>query len=52
MVDGFNIGEDMCNVIKEQGFKLIDTYKIKLSKNLEFTKNKDHKYEPIYVFKK
>ena len=53
MVDGFNIGQDMCGIIKERGYVLQDTYKIQLTKNLQFAnKSGGNKYEPIYVFKK
>ena len=52
-VNKFNIGKDMLNMIEEHGFKLIDTYKIQLTKNLKFAnKNGVHKYEPIYIFKR
>ena len=44
VASGFNVGEDMLNVIKENDFQLIEVYNIQLSKNA--------KYEPIYVFKK
>lgn len=52
-VNGFLLAQDMCNIAKETGFKLIDTYKIQLSRNLKF-RNKDgqHKYEPIFIFQK
>ena len=29
MVDGFNLGEDMCNILKLNGFQLIDKYQSK-----------------------
>jgi hypothetical protein len=52
-VDGFEIGNDMCNVVREAGFEVEHEYKIQLSRNLEFGGKKDeHKYEPIYVFKR
>lgn len=51
-VDGFNLGIDMCNVIREKGYSLVDTYNIQLSKNLSFGKKTEIKYEPIYIFKK
>lgn len=50
-VDGFNLGEDMRNIVKEKGFQLTDTYQIRLTKNLKFSnKNRIHKYEPIFIF--
>jgi tRNA1(Val) A37 N6-methylase TrmN6/DNA-binding CsgD family transcriptional regulator len=50
---GFNIGEDMCNVLKEYDLDLIDTYKIQLAKNTVFgNKNNNIKYEPIHIFRK
>ena len=52
-VDGFEVGKDMANVIREAGFELEREYKIQLSRNLEFGGKKDgHKYEPVYVFKR
>jgi hypothetical protein len=52
VVDGFNIGEDMTNVILEtEKYELEATYKIRLTKNENFG-GKVIKYEPIYVFKK
>lgn len=53
VVDGFLLSEDMLNICKKHGLKLIDTYKMQLTKNIAF-KNKDgvHKYEPIYVLQK
>lgn len=50
-IDKFNIGEDMCNIIKEKGYTLLDTYHIKLNRNLVFGKKED-KLEGIYIFKR
>ena len=52
MVNGLYVGQDMINVIREKGYQLADVYKIKLSKNLRFIHSNEHKYEPIYIFKK
>jgi SAM-dependent methyltransferase len=53
IVDGFNIGEDMCGIIKEKGYVLEETYRIRLTRNLQFAnKTGTHKYEPIYVFRR
>lgn len=53
MVDGFNLGKDMCNVLRECGFNLIDTYQVQISKNTVFgTKSGSHKYEPIFILQK
>ena len=54
IVDGFNISEDMCNVLKMYGFQQIDRYDLKLSKNSVFNnKNREvEKLEPIYIFQK
>lgn len=52
-VDGFSIGEDMCAIIREQGFQLQETFQIQLTKNLKFANKLGvHKYEPIYVFRR
>lgn len=52
-VDGFSIGEDMSNVIREKGFSLSETFLIRLTHNLKFANKQGiHKYEPIYVFKR
>ena len=52
MVDNFNIADDMSNVAKEK-FEQIDLYKMQLTKNLNFgTTRTEHKYEPIFIFKK
>lgn len=53
IVDGFNLGKDMCNVLKEYGLVLIDTYQVQITRNTSFGRsNGKHKYEPIYIFKK
>jgi hypothetical protein len=52
-IDGFNMGEDMCNIVKECGFILIDTYQVQITRNTVFGHAKGNfKYEPIYFFKK
>lgn len=52
-MDGFNLGEDMINIIKEFGFSLKDKYYIRLTKNLKFAnKTGTHKYEPIFIFER
>ena len=52
-VDGFNLAEDMCNVAREYGLKLFDTYQVQLSRNKSFGNAKgEYKYEPIYIFSK
>jgi len=52
-IGGFNLSEDMCNVVRECGFKLIDTYQVQLTRNTVFGNAKgEYKYEPIYCFRK
>lgn len=52
-IDGFNLGEDTCNVARECGLKLTDTYQVQLTRNKSFGwANGEYKYEPIYVFVK
>jgi len=53
LVDGFDVGTDMTNVVREAGFEVEREYKIQLSRNLEFGGQKEsHKTEPIYVFRR
>lgn len=52
-VSGFDVCNDMINVMKEAGFMLEREYKMQLSRNLAFMGKKDEpKTEPIYVFRK
>lgn len=48
----FNLAEDMNNIIKSFGFELCDMYKMQLTRNIAFGKRKEHKYEPIFIFKR
>ena len=43
-----NLEEDLLEIAKEEGFNLVKTYKMNLSKLM----SKGYKYEPIYVFRK
>ena len=53
IVNGFSVGEDMRNVIKEADFDLTETYYIQLTRNKKFGGEKEeHKLEPILVFKR
>lgn len=52
-IGAFNLAEDMLNVIKGQGFKLLGRYDMQLSRNTAFGGRDDkHKYEPIFVLKR
>jgi len=53
IVDGFLLSEDMLNICYKHGLKLVDTYKIQLTKHTNFkNKSGEHKFEPIYVLQK
>ena len=52
-VDGFNILDDMCGVLIENGFKEVDRWQMQLTRNVVFGNRKgEHKYEPIVIFKR
>src|SRR5258708_5387558 len=52
-VDGFNLGEDMRNVVVRNGFSLIDTYQVQLTRTTVYGgANGNFKYEPIFIMKK
>lgn len=52
-IGNFNILEDMTAVICRHGFKMVDTYKMQLSRNTTFMGRKGiAKLEPIIVFQK
>jgi transposase len=52
-VGGFNIEQDMCGVLMENGFREVDRLQIQLSRNTIFMNSKgEHKFEPIIVFQK
>ncbi len=53
VVDGFNLGKDMCNVLREYGMELFDQYKVQITRNTSFGRpDGTHKYEMIYLFRK
>jgi len=52
-INGFDILEDMSNIILATGFKKTHTYQMRLSRNSIFGNKMDRiKYEPIVVFQK
>jgi hypothetical protein len=51
-VDIFAIEQDMCNVIREKGFELQETYQMQITRNLQFGNRQEHKMEPIHIFKR
>lgn len=52
-VDGFFLSDDMNAIAKQVGFKLVDKYNIRLTRNVVFRNSTgQHKHEPIYVFSK
>lgn len=51
-VDIYSIEQDICNIIREKGFELQETYQMQLTRNLQFGNRQEHKYEPIHIFKR
>lgn len=52
-VYNFDIADHMKFIIEENGFELIEKYKMQLTRNTVFNNKKgEHKYEPIFIFRK